>query len=138
MVNQLTDDTIETLLAQHAAGRAPVHELHLHHCGGAMARVSAGATAFAHRNAAYVLNIIARSPDREGFEEHAGWARAIHRAMDPWSTGGYVNFTSEPGQDKVQASYPPDTYARLVAVKDRHDPTNLFRLNQNIRPTGHR
>jgi FAD/FMN-containing dehydrogenase len=59
--------------------------------------------------------------------------------MDPWSTGGgYVNFTSEPGQDKVQASYPPDTYDRLVAVKDRYDPTNLFRLNQNIRPTGHR
>jgi FAD/FMN-containing dehydrogenase len=58
--------------------------------------------------------------------------------MDPWSTGGYVNFTSEPGPDKVQASYPPDTYARLVAVKDRYDPTNLFRLNQNIRPTGHR
>jgi FAD/FMN-containing dehydrogenase len=59
--------------------------------------------------------------------------------MDPWSTGGtYVNFTSEPGQDKVQASYPPDTYARLVAVKDRYDPTNLFRRNQNIYPTGHR
>ena len=104
-----------------------------------MARVPAGATAFAHRSAAYVLNIIARSPDREGFEEHAGWARATHQAMDPWSTGGgYVNFTSEPGQDKVQASYPPDTYGRLVAVKDRYDPTNLFQLNQNIRPTGHR
>ena len=139
LLDQLTDDTIELLLAQHAAGRAPVRELHLHHCGGAMARVSAGATAFAHRSATYLLNIIARSPDREGFEEHAGWARATHQAMAPWSTGGgYVNFTSEPGQDKVQASYPPDTYGRLVAVKDRYDPTNLFRLNQNIRPTGHR
>jgi FAD/FMN-containing dehydrogenase len=139
LLDQLTDDTIETLLAQHAAGKAPVRELHLHHCGGAMARVPSGATAFAHRNVAYVLNVVARSPDREGFEEHAGWARATHQAMDPWSTGGgYVNFTSEPGQDKVQASYPPDTYGRLVAVKDRYDPTNLFRLNQNIRPTGHR
>ena len=57
--------------------------------------------------------------------------------MAPWSTGGgYVNFTAEPGQDKVQASYPPDTYARLVAVKDQDDPTNLFQLNQNIRPAG--
>jgi FAD/FMN-containing dehydrogenase len=138
LLDQLTDDTIETLLAQHAASQAPVRELHLHHAGGAMARVPAAATAFAHRNAAYVLNIIARSPDREGFQEHAGWARATHQAMDPWSSGGgYVNFTSEPGQDKVQASYPPDTYARLVAVKDRYDPTNLFQLNQNIRPTGH-
>jgi FAD/FMN-containing dehydrogenase len=88
---------------------------------------------------AYVVNIIARSPDRAGFEQHADWARATHQAIGPWSTGGgYVNFTSEPGQDQVQASYPPDTHARLVAVKDRYDPTNLFQLNQNIRPTGHR
>jgi hypothetical protein len=104
-----------------------------------MSRAPAGGTAFAHRNAAYILNIIARSPDRKGFDEHVGWARATHQAMDPWSTGGgYVNFTSEPGQDKVQASYPPDTYARLVDVKDKYDPTNLFQLNQNIRPTDSR
>lgn len=137
LLSGLTDETIDTLLARHAAGRAPVRELHLHHCGGAMARVPAAATAFAHRNAAYVLNIIARSPDREGFPEHVGWARATHQAVDPWTTGGaYVNFTSESGADKVQASYPPDTYARLVTVKDRYDPTNLFQLNQNIRPSG--
>jgi len=138
MLGELTDEAIETLLAQHAAGRAPVHELHLHHGGGAMANAPAGGTAFAHRDAAYILNIIGRSPGREGFDEHAGWARGAHRAMDPWSIGGYVNFTSEPGQDKVQASYPPDTYARLVAVKDRYDPANLFQLNQNIRPSGRR
>jgi FAD/FMN-containing dehydrogenase len=139
MLDRLTDEAIDTLLAQHAAGRAPVRELHLHHGGGAMARVPADATAFAHRDAAYILNIVARSPDGEGFEEHAGWARATHQAMDPWSTGGgYVNFTSEPGQDKVQAAYPPGTYARLVAAKDRYDPTNLFRLNQNIHPSGGR
>jgi FAD/FMN-containing dehydrogenase len=139
MLDQLPDEAIDTPLAQHAAGRAPVHELHLHHGGGAMSRVPADATAFAHRDAAYILNIIARFPEREGFEEHASWARATHQAMDPWSTGGgYVNFTSEPGKDNVQAAYPPDTYARLVAVKDRYDPTNLFRLNQNIRPSGGR
>jgi FAD/FMN-containing dehydrogenase len=137
LLSGLTDETIDTLLARHASGRAPVRELHLHHCGGAMARVPAAATAFAHRNAAYVLNIVARSPDREGFPEHVGWARATHQAVDPWTTGGaYVNFTSESGADKVQASYPPDTYARLVTVKDRYDPTNLFQLNQNIRPSG--
>jgi FAD/FMN-containing dehydrogenase len=137
LLDRLTDETIDSLLAQHAAGRAPVHELHLHHCGGAMARVPTADTAFAHRSAAYVLNVIARSPDRAGFEQHAGWARATHQAMQPWSTGGaYVNFTSEPGRDKVQASYPPDTYARLVAAKDQYDPTNLFQLNQNIHPSG--
>jgi FAD/FMN-containing dehydrogenase len=138
LLTELTDEGIDTLLARHTTGHAPVRELHLHHCGGAMARVPASATAFAHRNAAYVLNIIARSPDRTGFPEHVEWARATHQAMDPWTTGGaYVNFTSESREDKVQASYPPDTYSRLVAVKDRYDPTNLFQLNQNIRPSGH-
>jgi hypothetical protein len=61
-----------------------------------------------------VLNIIARSPDRAGFGQHADWARATHRAIAPWSGGGaYVNFTSEQAEDRVRASYPPDTYARL-------------------------
>jgi Berberine and berberine like len=59
--------------------------------------------------------------------------------MMPWSSGGsYVNFTSEPEDDKVLASHPPGTYARLVTAKDRYDPTNLFQLNQNIRPSGNR
>jgi hypothetical protein len=137
MLRRLDDEAIDTLLERHAAGQAPVRELHLHHAGGAFGRVPAGATAFAHRDAAYVLNVIARSPEREGFDRHADWARATHHAMEPWSTGGaYVNFTSEAHQDKVRASYPPDTYARLVAAKDRYDPTNLFQLNQNIRPSG--
>jgi FAD/FMN-containing dehydrogenase len=140
MLDRLDDDAIDTLLARHAAGQAPVRELHLWQCGGAMARVPAAATAFAHRDAAYVLEIIARSPDRAGFEQHADWARATRQVMQPWSGGGaYVNFTSDPGDDdRVRASYPPDTYARLVAVKDQYDPTNLFRLNQNIRPAGRR
>jgi FAD binding domain len=103
LLDRLDDDAIDTLLAQHASGRAPVRDLHLHHCGGAMARVPASATTFAHRNAAYVLNAIARSPDPAGFDEHAGWARATHQAMEPWSSGGaYVNFTSEPGEDRVR------------------------------------
>jgi Berberine and berberine like len=58
--------------------------------------------------------------------------------MDPWSIGGYVNLTSEPGQDKVRGSYLPGTYARLVAVKGRYDPANLFQLSLNIPPSGGR
>jgi FAD/FMN-containing dehydrogenase len=139
LLDRLDDSAIDALLARHAGGTAPVRELHLYQGGGAMGRVPAEATAYAHRDAAYVLEIIARSPERNGFEDHADWARATQQAMGPWATGGgYVNFTSEPGQDKVKASYPPDTYARLVAVKDQYDPTNLFRLNQNIRPSGRR
>ena len=105
MLDQLTDETIDTLLAQHAAGRAPVRELHLHHGGGAMSRVPADATAFAHRDAAYILNIIARSPDREGFEEHAGWARATHRR---WTHGApaAATSTSPPNQDRTRCRPP--------------------------------
>jgi FAD/FMN-containing dehydrogenase len=139
LLGALDDAAIDTLLARHAAGEAPVRELHLHHAGGAMARVPADATAYAHRDVPYVLNIIARSPERAGFDRHADWARTTHQAMQPWGTGGaYVNFTSEPGEDRVRASYPPETYARLVTVKDRYDPTNLFRLNQNVQPSGRR
>jgi hypothetical protein len=73
-----------------------------------MARVPADATAYAHRSAPYVLNIIARSPDAAGFDAHAEWARATHRAVTPWGTGGaYVNFTTEPTQERVTAAYPP-------------------------------
>ena len=100
-----------------------------------MGRVPADATAYAHRGAAYVLEVIARSPERAGFDRHADWARTTREAMQPWGGGAYVNFTTDPGEDRVRASYPPDTYARLVAVKDRYDPTNLFRLNQKTQPS---
>jgi FAD/FMN-containing dehydrogenase len=139
LLDRLDDAAIDTLLARHAAGTAPVRELHLYQCGGAMGRIPADATAYAHRDAAYVLEIIARSPERDGFQDRADWARTTQQAMGPWATGGgYVNFTlrTRPGQGA--GLLPPDTYARLVAVKDRYDPANLFRLNQNIRPSGHR
>jgi FAD/FMN-containing dehydrogenase len=137
MLDELSDEAIDALLARHAAGSAPVHELHLHHGGGAVNRIPADATAYAHRSAAYVLNIIARSPDPAGFDQHVTWARDTREALTPWTIGGeYVNFTTDTTQDRVKASYPPATYRRLVAVKDRYDPTNLFQLNQNIRPSG--
>ena len=103
MLNQLTDETIDTLLAQHAAGRAPVHELHLHHGGGAMSRVPADATAFAHRDAAYVLNIIARSPTaRASRSMPAGRVRPI----GPWTRGApaAATSTSPPNQARTRCS----------------------------------
>ncbi len=59
--------------------------------------------------------------------------------MRPYSTGGvYVNFLGEEGEDRVIAAYVKAKYGRLVALKDKYDPTNFFRLNQNIRPSGNR
>jgi FAD/FMN-containing dehydrogenase len=112
----------------------PVSELHVHHLGGAMGRVPSDATAFATRDKDFIVNAIARTPTASGFDEARDWARG---ATDSLGTGAatYVNFTGEATADRVQASYPPATYQRLVRIKDRYDPDNLFRLNQNIPPT---
>jgi FAD/FMN-containing dehydrogenase len=93
-------------------------------------------TAFAHRGSPYLLEAIARTTDGALFAGHAAWARDARAALAKYGPDTmYVNFSGEAGEDKVRASYPPATYAKLVAVKDRYDPTNVFRLNQNIPPS---
>ena len=115
---------------------AAVCELHLHHAGGAMARVSPCDSAFSQRAAAYVVNCIARAQTPDELPPHVSWARATRDRMVQYGSGRmYVNFTNDADEERVRASYPPDTYRRLVAVKDHHDPTNLVRFNQNIIPT---
>jgi FAD/FMN-containing dehydrogenase len=100
-----------------------------------MARVPQDTTAFAARTSPYLLNVIARSVDGAHFAADTDWARETRTALAAYGPGVmYVNFTGEAGEDKVRASYPPQTYARLVALKNRYDPANVFRLNQNIKP----
>jgi FAD/FMN-containing dehydrogenase len=128
----LDDRAIDTLVAHHRSISSPKSEIHVHHMGGAVARVPAGATAFGDRSAPFLLNIIASTFTADGYPEAVAWAKEFHVAMDPALTGGtYVNFSTD---DAVQDAYGADTYARLVALKREYDPTNLFRLNQNVRP----
>jgi FAD/FMN-containing dehydrogenase len=135
MLGGLPDEAIDELLRQWSGKTAPQCELHVHHAGGAMGRVPADTTAFAHRDAPYLLNVIARTPEASGFAKHVEWAKSARAAMSAYGPDTmYVNFTGDADQDKVRGSYPPETYARLVAVKSTYDPTNLFRLNQNIPP----
>jgi FAD/FMN-containing dehydrogenase len=108
-------------------------ELHVHHLGGALGRVPTEATAFATRDQDFIVNVVARTPTAAGFEAVRSWARTAITPLG--TTAAYVNFTGEAAADRVQASYPPATYRRLVAVKDRYDPDNLFSLNQNIPPS---
>jgi FAD/FMN-containing dehydrogenase len=132
----LDDEAIDTLVEYHRNVTSPTTEIHVHHMGGAVARVPAGATAFGDRGAPFLLNIAASTPSADGFDEAVAWARELHGAMSPSLTGGtYVNFLSAEGQDRVQAAYGADTFERLVALKDAFDPTNVFRLNQNIPPS---
>ena len=109
-------------------------EIHLQHLGGAVDRVAADATAFAIRDHEFLVNIIARTPTADGFADVVEWARGVTSALGP-EAGTYVNFTGDADAALVRASYPPDTYRRLVELKNEYDPANLFRLNQNIAPS---
>jgi FAD/FMN-containing dehydrogenase len=138
-VDRLPDEAIETFADFHRRSPdLPVRaELHIHHLGGAMGRVSTEATAFASRTSPFVVNCIARTPQPPELPPHASWARAAREAMVPYGNDRmYVNFTGEGGEDIVRRAYPSATYRRLQAVKDRLDPGNLFLYNQNVRPSG--
>jgi FAD/FMN-containing dehydrogenase len=130
----LDDEAITTLLRFQETMPSPVSEIHVHQMGGAVSRIRDGAVA--GRDAPFLLNVVARTPTAEGFDEVVAWARDLHAAVQPALTGeSYVNFLSAEGQDRARAAYASDRYDRLRALKDRYDPTNVFRLNQNIPPS---
>jgi FAD/FMN-containing dehydrogenase len=132
-VPDVDEATSAALLSSYTEVPNPLSELHIHHLGGSMARVASDETAFAIRDHEFILNVVARTPDGDGFAEATAWARAATGAVAP-TAPAYVNFTGEDTPDRVRASYPPATYQRLAEVKNRYDPANLFRLNQNIQP----
>jgi hypothetical protein len=103
--------------------------------GGAVARVPEDATAFSNRSAFHNVNIAGawEMNDQEP-ERHVAWVRQTWEAMRPFATGAYVNFMSDEPTQAVRAAYGPDKYERLVALKRRYDPDNVFRHNQNILP----
>ena len=131
----LGENTVGALLRSYADLPNDLTEIHIHHLGGAMSRVPADSTAFATRDKEFILNAVARTQGEDGFADAVGWARRTTETIGDTSAA-YVNYTGEASPDLVRSSYPGDTYARLVAVKDRYDPHNLFRLNQNIAPSG--
>lgn len=137
-VDEITDDGI-ALLMEHAP-RMPsaLSSFYFQHLGGAIGRPGPDAAAFGHRDAVFDFNILAVWQDAAEDGENIAWARDLHAAMQPHATGVYVNNLGVEGADRVRAAYAPATYARLVALKDRYDPENVFRLNQNVLPSGHR
>jgi FAD/FMN-containing dehydrogenase len=132
----LDDDSIDTIVRYHRDISSPKSEIHVHHVGGAVAGVPADATAFGDRSSPFLLNVIASTFTGDGYDEAVQWAQDFHGAMEPGLTGGtYVNFLSAEGEERVRAAYGADKFTRLQALKDEYDPTNLFRLNQNIPPS---
>jgi hypothetical protein len=102
--------------------------------GGAVARVPAEATAYAHRTRRIMGNVAALYTNPEETPEHESWATEFAAALRQGEPGAYVNFVGNEGEERVRHAYPGATWDRLAAVKAKYDPTNLFRLNQNIKP----
>jgi hypothetical protein len=106
--------------------------------GGAMGRVPADETAFAHRDKPVLVALINMWDDPADTIRQRAWTEHFYAAMWPHGDGVYVNFLGDEGAGRVRDAYPTRTYERLAAVKAQYDPTNLFKLNQNIKPAaGH-
>jgi FAD/FMN-containing dehydrogenase len=106
--------------------------------GGALARVSRDAAAFGEgRQAPFNFMVDAGWADPAADEENIAWARGLADAMKPFAAGNaYLNFIGEEGRDRVRAAFGDRGYGRLQALKDRYDPDNVFRRNQNVEPSG--
>jgi hypothetical protein len=130
------DDGLIDVLADFARRLPdPNTEIAFAQLGGAISRLTNNDSAYARRDAQYLVNLHGRWADRSSDEKGIGWARELFNAAAPYSTGSvYVNFMSSDDEGRVRAAYGAN-YDRLVALKNRYDPTNLFRVNQNIRPT---
>jgi FAD/FMN-containing dehydrogenase len=131
---ELADPAIETIVEHAAKMTSPASMVLVLPLGGAVARVPSDATAFGHRSAGWDYNAYAMWADAREPDRHIAWARAFSAAMQPFAIGAYVNEMVDEGEERVRAAYPPATYRRLAELKKKYDPTNLFRLNQNIRP----
>jgi len=133
-VDTIDRSVAETILDHLKASTGSMAVAQLRALGGAMARVSADATAFAHRKSRIMVNLAAlyERPDEKPI--HEAWVTDFAAALRQGDGGAYVNFLGDEGEAQVRAAYPGPTWERLAAIKARYDPTNLFRLNQNISP----
>jgi hypothetical protein len=133
-VAELTDEVIDVVGHYGRQITSPVSSVALWQMGGAVARVGEDETAFNGRGAGHTFNINGNTMTAEGFDEQRAWARDYWSALAPFHQGVYVNFLMEEGDERVRQAYGERKYDRLKALKRTYDPTNVFRLNQNIRP----
>jgi FAD/FMN-containing dehydrogenase len=134
-VKELSDEAI----AQHIPFGNTLPSLHstmhLYPIDGAAARVNKRDTAWNYRDARWAQVMVGVDPDPANKEKIISWTKNYYDALHPYSAGGaYVNFMMDEGEERVKATY-GDNYERLAAIKNKYDPDNLFRVNQNIKPT---
>lgn len=135
---QIGDGLRDALVAHGTTFPSLFSSMLLMHLGGAASRIPDDAMAAAHRDSQYLINIGAAWEDPRHAEACVEWARSFWQAAQPFGTGGvYLNFlTADEGRDRVLSAYGSRKYERLVALKNKYDPTNLFSLNHNVKPSG--
>jgi hypothetical protein len=132
----LTDEVINTFISQATGKTSPMSYMLLFPFGGATGRSAGGDTAMGYRDTKYIFVLVSAWLDARESEQHIRWSRDVWAALQPFATGGiYVNDLNDDGPNGVKSAYESATYRRLVEVKNKYDPKNLFRLNQNIKPT---
>jgi FAD/FMN-containing dehydrogenase len=124
----------EAIVGEIQASTAPMAVTQIRALGGAMARVPADATAFAHRDRRTLVNVAAMYTRPEEGAEPEAWVNGLAAVLRQGDTGAYAGFLADEGEERVRAAYPGSTWDRLAAIKAQYDPDNLFRLNQNIPP----
>jgi len=133
-VNQLSDKAIETHLEHFAQSPTASSGMHLYPINGAAHRAGPKDTAWSYREANFAQVIVGVDPDPANKEKITTWSKTYWQAMHPHSAGGaYINMMMDEGQERVKAAY-RDNYPRLAEIKKKYDPTNLFHINQNIKP----
>jgi FAD/FMN-containing dehydrogenase len=134
-LRELGDDVLEILVDRSAAMRSPMSMVAFFHLHGAATRVDRNETAFGLRDDQWDYDVISQWSDPGESAGHIQWTREFWTAVEPFASGEvYVNHLDAEEGTRIQAAY-SHNYGRLVALKNKYDPTNLFRLNQNIKPT---
>ena len=134
-VNTIDRGASETIIEFLQASDASMRVAQLRVLGGAMARVPVEATAFAHRKSRIMVNLAAFYNSPQERVRREAWVSDFAAALHQGNTGAYVNFLDDEGEERVRDAYPGSTWERLMAIKARYDPANLFRLNHNIPPS---
>ncbi len=133
---ELSDGLLETMLPRVDSVPTFGCEIFIAQMGGATNRVPADATAYPRRDVEFIMNVHGRWDDEADDDRGIAWCRDLFAAATPYATGGvYTNFMTAEESDRVGAAY-GDSWQRLVRLKNRYDPDNFFRMNQNIRPDG--
>jgi FAD/FMN-containing dehydrogenase len=133
---ELPDEAIDVFVGYATKPVSPFSQMLVLPGGGAIGRVPEDATAFGQRDAQWNLHYLSLWDDPAETDRNIAYTREFSGSMKPWATGrAYLNFLGDKGLQRVEAAYGPEKFARLQALKDKWDPTNLFRHNQNIPPS---